>query len=454
MRLFFQFVCFLSLSVSTAFAKEASVEAYREKVRDWVRSHAKHDLLVPATAPEGNDRASDLVDVLKFSRLSDMEDANLLAGSLSSSPWSDSYWPTYAGQIANRYGDPGYYGGPTWKLNVEYLEKMMGRGADEHLSPAEKYDLLIGDTAFTLTKRMIRNGAPYADREGSVPTWFGLCHGWAAASFMMPRPKRGVTVQAVDGRKLSFTPSDLKALGTLLWANGAGETRFIGGRCNEKEPKRDGESRETNPDCFDTNPATWHMAVVNQIAVSKRSFVMDASAGSEVWNQPVLGYKYEYVNPITQANGRRLADHKVKLRDWKNDPFAAKRSPEAEYIVKIVMSLEYLAETSPSVAMEDQPENDSRTVQTYFYDLELDRDGDIVGGEWNTTVHPDFLWVPVLGSQASSRGDSWLDWQSDSARWDGTSPIPASWQKAAKLSSVSEQPLARVVSRLYEMASQ
>lgn len=452
MRFFIQFVIFLSLSVPSSFAGETSLKAHRESIREWVRSRAQPPFLT--IMPGTNDQASQLVDVLRYTRLSDMEDANLLAASLESSPWSDSYWPTYAGQIAARFGDPEFNSALIWKLNADYLEKMLGRGTDEHLSPAEKYDLLIGDKDFTLTKKMIRNGQPYADRDGAVPTWFGLCHGWASASFMMPRPTKGITVKAVDGRKITFSPSDVKALGTLLWANGSGQTRFIGGRCNDENPDRDGNHRETNPDCFDTNPATWHLSVVNQIAVSKRSFVMDASAGSEVWNQPVLSYKYGYINPVTSASGRRLADYKVKLSDWKKDPFAAKRSPKAEYIVKIVMSLEYLSENSASVAMEDSPDNDARTVKTYSYDLELDRENNIVGGEWHTSVHPDFLWVPVAGSKASSLGDAWLDRRSDSATWDGLGAIPLSWQKASQLSSGREQPLERIVSRLFEMASQ
>lgn len=451
MRLLFQFITILSLSVPNAFAGDNSAEAYRGKVREWVRSHAKKPL--PTIAPETNDQAADLVDELKYTRLNEMEDANLLTATLETSPWSDTYWPTYAGQIANRYGDPDFNAAQVWKFNVEYLEKMLGRGSDEHLSPAEKYDLLIGDASFTLTKKMIRQGAPYADAEGNVPMWFGLCHGWAPASFMMPRPAKGLTVKAVDGRKITFTPSDLKALGTLLWANGGGETRFIGGRCNDKVPDRDEHHRPTNPDCFDTNPATWHLSVVNQIAVSKRSFVMDASSGPEVWNQPVLGYQYGYINPITGATGRKLADYKVKLSDWKNDPFAAKRSPKAEYLVKIVMSVEYLSENTPSTAMEDSSDNDSRTAQAYSYDLELDRDDNIVGGEWFTSVRPDFLWVPVQGSKASSVGDVWLDRRSDSAKWDGRGAIPASWQKASKLSSANEQPLARIVTRLFELSS-
>ncbi len=452
MRKIFQFVLIMGLNGSIAFAGEAEIKAYRTQIRSWVMSHSKRAL--PTIAPQPNDQASDLVDDFKYANLFEMENANLLTASLTVSPWSGSYWPTYAGQLANRYADPEYRAALIWKNNVEYLEKILGKGKDEELSPAEKYDLLVGDRGFTLTKKMIRTGEPYADAEGVVPTWFGICHGWAAASFMMPRPERGVAAKAADGRDLYFSPSDLKALGTLLWANGAGETRYIGGRCNDKEPERDHRHRETNPDCFDTNPATWHLAVVNQIGVSRRSFILDASAGYEVWNQPVLGYKYGYINPITGKSGRLLTESKVKLSDWKQDPFSAHRSPKAEYIVKIIMSLNYLAETTPSTATADSSDLDAHYIQNYVYDLELDRNDNIVGGEWHTSVHPDFLWLPVKDSRASSVGDSWLEGRLDNAKWNGREPVPASWQAAAKLSSVREQPLARVVSRLFEMVKE
>ena len=39
------------------------------------------------------------------------------------------------------------------------------------------------------------------------------------------------------------------------------------------------------------------------------------------------------------------------------------------------------------------PHEDKLKVVTYWYDLELDEDNNIVGGEWYTNRHPDFLWT-------------------------------------------------------------
>ncbi len=450
MRKFIRFLLILSLSVPNAFANEQT-DAYREKIRAWVKSHAAPSF--PTIAPDLNDQAANLVDKLVYTNLAEMEKQGLLKAELAISPWTDSYWPTYAGQIANRYNDPNYNGAMIWKYNYDYLIQNLGRGGVEEMSPAEKYDLLMGDSSFTLTKKMIYAGAPYADAEGKVETWFGLCHGWAAASFMLDRPSRAVNVKAPDGRSITFTPSDLKALSTLLWANGSGRTKFIGGRCNEKKPERDDGMRETRPDCFDTNPATWHLSVVNQIGVNKRSFVMDASAGYEVWNQPVFGYQYRYINPNTDKSGDKLSQMKVRLRDLKNDAYAEHRSPNTEYVVKVVMSVTYVTEDEPSELLTDGPENDIYRAVNYTYDLELDRDDNIIGGEWHGSLHPDFLWVPVRGAKASSQGDAWLKSREDDSVWDGVSSVPQTWQKAAKIAAASEQPLARAVERLLELSN-
>lgn len=454
------FVVALALFTAAAHTAPATAategrEARRQRLRELVISRAApagDSLALPTIAPGANDRAENLVDKLEHRNLAAMERAGLLEANLPASPWSDFYWPTYAGQLANRYADPEFASPLVWRKNADFLTAALGRGKVEHFSPAEKYDRLLGDASFTLTRLMINAGAPYADENGEVERWFGLCHGWAPASFMMPRPARAVTVKDAEGRDLEFTPSDIKALATLLWANAGARTRFVGGRCNDKTPGRDDGNRETNPDCFDTNPATWHLATVNQIGVAKRSFVMDASAGYEVWNQPVHGYRYAYIHPVTRKSGRKLSDARVLLADYPNDPYRAKRSRAAIALVKIVMTVDYVGENLPNTEKTDSAEFDNHTVVNYSYDLELDRDDNIVGGEWYSSIHPDFLWVPAPGAKAVSVGDAQLDRAGDRAEWSGGEPIPASWRTAGIASAQQEQPLARIVEKLVELA--
>ena len=440
----------LSLSVPTAFGA-GEPASYRAHIHEWVMSHGKQNL--ETIAPLDNDLASDLVDELRLTNLARMEEAKLLQAHLETGPWSGSYWPIYAGEIANRYGDQKYAGDVMWKDNETYLESVLGKGSNDELSPAEKYDLLLGDSAFTLTQKMIHAGAPYVDREGIVPTWFGICHGWAPASLMEPRPRRSVKALGANGQELVFSPSDLKALASLLWANGAGETKFIGGRCNSASVARDRNHRETDPDCFDTNPASWHLAIVNQIGVAKRGFVADVSPGDQVWNQPAYGYSYLYANPITGAAAPTLAEAKVRLSDWHNDPYTATRSRAAVYVVKINMAFEYGSETQPSETGSDDPSLDSHANQNYVYDLELDGNDEIVGGEWYSTSHPDFLWVPAKGTKATSVGDASLDQRGDHSAWKLDAGIPRSWKAAGRVSAENEQPLARVVEQLLKVSN-
>lgn len=449
MRKVFLILLFLGLNVSTARAAADFTDA-RRGVRAWVISHAVN--LFPTIGPRANDQAADLVDRLEVVNLAEMERRQLLQAELPESPWTDSYWPTYAGQIANRYADPDFNAAMLWKYNQEYLLKNLGQGREEILSPAEKYDLLVGDREFGLTRRMISAGAPYADAEGKVETWFGLCHGWAPASFMYPRPSRAVTVTTAEGKELTFTPSDLKALATLLWANAGGKTKFVGSRCEEKDVRLDPNEREKNPDCFDTNPATWHLAVVNQIALGKRSFVMDVSAGQEVWNQPVYGYRYDYVNPNTHKWARKLKDAKVPLANLRKDPHRKYRAPETAFVVRIAMEVSYVTETNPNASPVDLPENDRHNLVSFAYDLELDHEDNIVGGEWVGNSHPDFLWLPELGSKAVSTGDAWLSRQGDHATWEPGQRLPENWAAAAKFAAEREQPLARIVDRLFELS--
>ena len=215
MRLLILWVSFLSLNVPFAEADVPAREDAREAVRERIMSHSS-SYFGPSIAPASNDNAENLVDQLFSKNLAEMESAKRMDAELPNAPWSDSYWPIYSGEIANRYADPNYRAGLNWMENRNYLISNLGRGPMEQMSAAEKYDLLVGDNAFTLTRKMISAGAPYADEKGNVETWMGLCHGWAPASIMVPRPSHTIRTKASDGREIVFYPSDLKALASLL----------------------------------------------------------------------------------------------------------------------------------------------------------------------------------------------------------------------------------------------
>jgi len=315
-----------------------------------------------------------------------MDQAGLRSSNLPVVPWSDDYWPMCRGILGCRYADPdfpkikGDDEGYDWKENYDYIAsnraaKVLSSGdaaAIDRLSPAEKYDTLVGDPEFTLTRQMWSEGRRYYDKYGRVERWMGICHGWTPAAYMLDRPTSAVPVIAADGTPLVFYPSDIKALASLLWASVRTASRFIGGRCNfkedEKEVERDPETgRIVSSHCFDTNPGAWHLAVVNQIGVSQRSFVMDATFDYEVWNQPILSYGYRYFNPKIMQLSDSLDGARVSIGDFDNDWFAKYRSCTAATVVGIAMEIAYMVETSPSHNQTDSHENDG--IKRVFYTL-------------------------------------------------------------------------------------
>ncbi len=446
-----------NMAFGTAFSNDdINAKRYLD-AREIVRNNMLEieDSETGRAAFQANDNATDLVDDFQFNHLQAMEDANLLKASLAENPWSDDYWAIYQGILGNRYSDPHYPSSSSWKENKDYIDsntakEILQSGSAARinaLSPSEKYDAIIGDVTGSLTKAMWAEGQSYYDRFGKVETWMGICHGWAPAAYMLDRPTNAITLTTPDGRTpIDFYPSDIKALATLLWANTRTPSRFIGGRCNDKNPDTDPDNgRNLSDECFDTNPGSWHMAVVNQIGVSKRSLVIDATYDYEVWNQPALSYEYTYVNLKTKQVTNNLTEAIINLDDYDNDPFSRYRSHRAQQIVGVAMDFDYMVETLPTADNTDAPSKDAIHTARYLYDLEIDAEGKIIGGEWRTNIHPDFLWTPIPEGRAITAFED----QANGTWLKTNKPLPDSWQLAAiQASSQQSAPLAKIVEQL------
>lgn len=409
-------------------------------------------VLGPLSGIWGEDHFENLVDVSTRARtLEELEKRELTSAEINL-PWSDDYWPFYQGILGARYGDGDVPNTKDWGARRNYVLRNSvssiinwgSQGAIDDLSPSEKYDLLVGDWNLTLTNRMWQLGANYYYSVGYVADWMGICEGWAAASFMLPRPTGVVSALAADGRtRLNFYPSDIKALASLLWAYGNNSIRFIGGRCEDSRPARDYNGRVVSQRCFDNNPGTFHLALTHQIGLAGRPLIMDATYDYEVWNHPVFSYEYTYFNPQTGAAVEKLADAVIPIRDFDRDKFSNYRSSNARYVVGIAMDVWYGTEVNARQRPVDSDEYDDWEQTRYLYDLELDSSGRIIGGEWYRNRHPDFLWVPVRGSRAYSNFDSQVY-----GRWDRTEIMPWAWRNAAINASSYSQPLAAIVESL------
>lgn len=397
-----------------------------------------------SSAPEGRDLADRLVEGGAVVRnLQELESRGLTRVNLATTPWPDSYWPFFRGVISNRYAEPGYPKSTNWATNYQYIRMrpastVIASGdssAINALSPAEKYDYAVGDWNFTLTNHGWLQGSRQMEKYGMVAKWMGICHGWAAAAHMLvPYPSSPVTVIAASGRPVTFYPQDIKALQSMLWANASPTTRFVGNRCNVPRPSKSRNGRILDQKCFDSNPGTWHMIATNQMGLHQRSFVMDATYDLEVWNFAVASYQYRYFNPETWKEGATLRSSVIPIERFRVDKFREFRSPEARYVVGIVMDMDFVNAIAPT--RNSNVKTPLKTIR-YIYDLELDAAMNIVGGEWYSNAHPDFVWTFDREAQAVTSADSALlsqGWLSDRA-------VPADWTAAARRASLRGSPL-------------
>jgi hypothetical protein len=421
--------------------------------------------------------------------------------------WSNDYWPIAFGSLSMRYTFSRFYDSymeafNSYRQPYEYKEgrrqnKPLEADFSDDWSPAEKYDLLVGDKNFSLTNALKREGLGYSDvktREDAqgnieeivslkkdVALWMGKCHGWAAAATAVPRIDRDMTLRGAKGDSVHFHPDDIRGLVTLKWAQSDFKTVYVGGRCNKNlkkgEVKTDPETGAIYDDeCFDVNPATFHAVMVNQLGLREKSIVMDATFDDEVWNHPIRYYEItSFFNPQTGEPHSNVRDAMVPYH-FSGDPFKTLRETKwkeahryskqwiayknragnefrPKQVVGVVMNVTYLVETQPT---HGTPYDDQTVKVTYYYDLELDENGTLVGGEWYTNLHPDFLWGVVPGEKPQNRVDQFL-----STHYDGSSKSlieiglekldPSGKYTPFELSSRENQaPLATVVDYLVE----
>lgn len=421
----------------------------RNNIREEIMNRAAKSFHVFA-APLANDNPVTIVDrgLINYNLLS-LERFGLKSVELPIIPWTDSYWPTYKGLIAFRYADPMISESKVWLDHYNYYlmnrPEWVAANNPNILSPAEKYDLLVGDSNWSLSQFSWNEGKRHFDTDGVVLTWMGICHGWSGAAHMLaPIPKRAVVATAANGTKITFYQSDLKALNSMLWAYASPPTRFAGNRCKNENPLRSPTGRIVEQNCFDTNPATWHLSLTNQIGINKRSLVMDSTYDEEVWNYSIASYQYKYFNPQTLRPSEDVISAVVPINQFNIDKFRQFRNPATQHVIGVVMDVTHIKATIPHKGISS--ENATKTIR-FIYDLELDDNYNIIGGEWYSNAHPDFIWTYENEAQALAIGDSLI---SSEATWHVDQRIPSSWLEPAQKSSQKGQPLYSVIKSLVE----
>jgi len=285
-----------------------------------------------------------------------------ISGTLEKQPWSDSYWPSYLGGIALRWNTPFNTYEDSFRYRALPFRRLrrMGPAGLAQLSPAEKFDLLNSDYSYSLLR------AERARTRPNAPTWEGLCHGWATASLTFDEPK-AILMTNAEGLEIPFGSGDIKALLDLYVGNfSKSKTYFVAERCNIDLARNPAATMA--PECRDTNAGTFHLVLTNQIGIKREGFVIDIARDIQVWNHPVYSYESSVVS---QTDGP--------------SPGAA---PGTVKEVTLQTKMTYIREAG------SHWEHGITNVPTkeYNYRVELNSDGQIIGGAWLDEARPDFIW--------------------------------------------------------------
>jgi hypothetical protein len=275
--------------------------------------------------------------------------------------WSSTYWPSNKGGIANRWNSPRKetfdYKSPTREqvatMSLEQLKL---------LSPAEKYDLLLGQYDYSFKKQV------YSSTSRIAKDWAGICHGWAPAAMLHsePVPK---TLKNPEGISIPFGSGDIKGLLSYFYAfyTDDQDTDQVGLRCFFGSWL--GGARGCNDDL---NAGAFHIILANKLGLAGEGFLVDIDRYNEVWNQPAYGYKAQVLDAYL--------------------PVSKKAARSAVREMRVQTDFFYVDESDPTWnAVYGTPDQVISKLEL-SYRLEIDASGNIVGGAWESKDRPDFLW--------------------------------------------------------------
>jgi len=251
-----------------------------------------------------------------------------------------------------------------------------------------KYDMAFHGGRMLATaaeQRDIASGVKPTPRRGGLlglrmvtametPNWHGHCNGWAAAAIRHAEPQSSVRRNGV-----TFTPADIKGLLAELYIYN--DLDYLVG------------PREV------LNAGAFHASIANWLGRGSHPLGMEADPGPEKWNYPV----YAYTMSATRRSSRAV--------DVRLDLTYAKES-SGEY------------QRSPRYAR----------VKTFRYRLDLNDDGEIVGGVfYSGSAMIDMLWLPLRpkqgGQQGNESGNRYLDVDQVLSIWRESVPaeVRAKW---------------------------
>jgi hypothetical protein len=321
-------------------------------------------------------------------------------GEMDRVPWTDSYWPRNKFATSQRYQEnpaqPVTFvriennkktlikNGKDLKdtFKVEELKSMSKSDLDK-LSPAEKFCIANCDYSFRHHKNELSSNSTSND------AWEGNCNGWSAAALSLEEP--GICDYTnSDGINITWGSGDIKAMvGFLFGRTGINSTAT---QCGRRNLGFNNFFRGLVGKEIGINPGSFHLILSNLLGLQGRGLVFDVDPSKQVWNHPI--YKFNStMHPIHSAITDKAEKGTVREFAVSTDVFFVieQRAPSVHpQIVKgnpgfKVQSLD-----------RDTPEHGFIFKKTYTYILEVNNQGEIIGGRWTGASiqdHPDFAWV-------------------------------------------------------------
>ena len=112
------------------------------------------------------------------------------------------------------------------------------------------------------------------------------------------------------------------------------------------------------------------------------------------------------------------------------------------------MEISYVVESVPDHTLGDR--TPSLVSVDYYYDLELDKKGNILGGEWYNNNHPDFLWTPTPQATIQTYGD----YYAGNRPWDSSrSPLDRDLVYYGLFNASKGLPLGIIVDELFRQSA-
>ncbi|MBC7532980.1 MAG: hypothetical protein H7318_15505 [Oligoflexus sp.] len=157
--------------------------------------------------------------------------------------------------------------------------------------------------------------------------------------------------------------------------------------------------------CWDVNPATFHVALVQKVGKEGVGLVIDRTRTGQVWNQPVYSATFNIAPLVALSDLMKEGNPALGTRD--REAFRRNLAPGTKSIAVVNAKVLWISEPAEQ-KMDYTAAFDKKHSKELSYDylLEFDRNGHLIGGEWGTLaetspkqVTPDFIFGFDKGSK-------------------------------------------------------